>query len=101
MTTFTKDELPSGVNTLEKLSLWVALAMRAANGSKAVVEAEGLFPERVAQVPMVETPNDGLRFICRISLKMDPTFVADKSKKLWEFAEETTLGAIGATFTSN
>jgi hypothetical protein len=101
MTTLALAQIPSNINTLEKLHAWSTLALRAANGPKTVTEAEGFLPERVAQAPITETPNDGLRINCRVNLQIDPAFSSDKTKKLWEFANELTVGTMPVTYTSN
>jgi hypothetical protein len=101
MTTLALTQIPTNINTLEKLHAWSTLALRAVNGPKAVVEAEGFLPEKVVQSPLTETPNDGIRMGTRVSIQFDPSFSSDKSKKLWEFANELTVGTIPVTFTSN
>jgi hypothetical protein len=101
MTTLALTQIPSNINTLEKLHAWSTLALRAANGPKTIIEAEGFLPERVAQAPLTETPNDGLRLGTRVSIQFDPACFSDKSKKLWEFANELTVGTMPVSFTSN
>lgn len=101
MTTLALSQIPSNINTLEKLHAWSTFALRAVNGPKSVVEAEGFLPERVAQAPLTETPNDGIRLGARVSIQFDPAGFSDKSKKLWEFANELTIGSMPTTFTSN
>lgn len=97
----TLSQIPSNINTLEKLHVWSGLALRALNGARSVVEAEGLLPERVAQIPLIETPNDGIRFIVRANIQLDPAYASDKTKKLWEFANEITTGSLPTAFTTN
>jgi hypothetical protein len=102
MTTLTLNQIPSNINTLEKLALWTALTLRSLNGSNAIVEANGLLPELVAQCPTIETPNNGVRQICRLNIGLNPNYASDKTKKLWEFAEELTGGALPTgNWTSN
>jgi hypothetical protein len=50
---------------------------------------------------VVQSPNDGLRHLCRINVPMDPAFAADKTKKYWRFATEMTVGTIPAVYTAN
>ena len=101
MTTLALAQIPSNINTVEKLHAWSALCLRAVNGPKSVIESEGYLPERVAQVPITETPNEGIRLGVRVSIKLDPSFASDKTKKLWEFAEELTVGPLPNGFGSN
>jgi hypothetical protein len=101
MTTLALAQIPSNINTLEKLHAWSTLALRAVNGGKNTIEAEGFLPERVAQAPITESPNDGIRLGCRVNIPVDPSFTSDKSKKLWEFAKELTTGDMPIPYTSN
>ena len=102
MTTLTLSQIPSNINTLEKLALWTALTLRALNGGNAIVEANGLLPEPVAQCPVIETQNNGVRHIVRLNIGLNPNYASDKTKKLWEFAEELTGGALPTgNWTSN
>jgi hypothetical protein len=102
MTTLTLSQIPANINTLEKLHLWSGLALRALNGGNAIVEANGLLPEPVAQAPTIETPNNGVRHVVRVNIGLDPAYASDRTKKLWEFALELTGGALPAgNFTSN
>jgi hypothetical protein len=101
MTTLTTAQIPTNINTLEKLHLWSGLTLRAINGSKAVVENEGFLPERLVQVPFIESPNDGVRSVVRVNIQLDPAYASDKTKKLWEFANELTGGSMPPAYTSN
>jgi hypothetical protein len=101
MTTLALTQIPSSITTLEQLHVWSGLALRAANGPKTSVENEGFLPERVAQCPIIETPNDGIRMLTRVCVQFDPAFSSDKTKKLWLFANELTVGTMPTSFTSN
>jgi hypothetical protein len=94
MTTLTLSQIPSNINTLEKLHLWSGLALRSLNSANAVTEASGLLPEIVAQVPLIETPNHGVRTVIRVCIELDSNYANDKTKKLWEFAKELTGGTL-------
>jgi hypothetical protein len=101
MTTFATSQIPSEINTVEQLALWVNLVLVAVNANKAVVEADNTLPERIAQVNLFQSPNDGLRHLARINVPMDPAFAADKTKKYWRFATEMTVGTIPTVYTTN
>jgi hypothetical protein len=101
MTTLTIPQIPSNITTLEQLHSWSGLALRAVNGPKTSVENEGFLPERVAQCPIIETPNDGVRMLLRTCIQFDPSFSSDKTQKLWMFAKELTVGTMPIPYTSN
>lgn len=96
MTTFTA--LPSGILTVEQVNLWSVLVLQSVNGSKALIEQTNAYPEEVAYWNMFKSPNDGLRTLGRINLPMDPLLASDRTKKMWMFANELTIGAVPATY---
>lgn len=96
MTTFTA--LPSGIITVEQVHLWSDLVLTAVNGSKAIIESTNAYPEEVAQWNLFKSPNDGLRTLCRVNIPMDPLMASDRTKKMWMFANELTIGSVPATY---
>lgn len=102
MVTFNRaNDLPTNIDTLEKQALWLGVTMRATYGTRSVVEVEGLLPERQAQLAFIEAPGGEVYATIRLTVKLDPLFVADKTKKLWEFAQEGTTSAIPAPYKVN
>lgn len=94
-------QIPNQINTVEKLHFWTTLVLRATYGTRSIVEAEGLLPEQMVQCPFIEAPNDGVTAICRTSIKIDPLFTTDNTKKLWQHAIASVDTTIPAAFTSN
>ncbi|MFM2429814.1 MAG: hypothetical protein RLZZ511_1027 [Cyanobacteriota bacterium] len=94
-------DLPTNIDTLEKLAMWLIATFRATYGTRSVVEVEGLLPERQTQMSFIESPSGETYCVMRIAVKLDPLFVADKSKKQWEFAQEGVTSAIPAPYKVN
>ena len=101
MTTLALSQIPSNINTVEKLHAWSGFVLRHVNENVAMIETSGLTPEDRHQAPMIEPPGFGTHYVFRSNIEFDPTHVMDKTKKLWEFARETTAGTIPPGFTSN
>ncbi|MBE9031607.1 hypothetical protein IQ266_17885 [filamentous cyanobacterium LEGE 11480] len=101
MTTLDRNLIPSGITTVEQLSVWAASVIRANAGNTSVVEVRGGDPIYVAQIPVIEDANNIVRIIPRISMALDPIYDAATTGKLWTFAEEITTGTIPLAYTTD
>jgi hypothetical protein len=101
MTTFSSANLPSNITTVEQLAFWCNLVLTVSNGTKSIVERVNSYPEAISQYNVFQSPNDGLRILSRLNIPLDPAVAADKTKKMWMFANEMTAGTIPAIYTSN
>lgn len=97
MTTFSKDNLPASVDTLEKLSAWVGAAFHQINKTATANEGAGA-AQKVAQFGIFNVDsNNTSRLILRHSLELDEKFAID-SKPIWENVKETSFDAIPSAF---
>ena len=97
MTAFNKDQLPSNVNTLEKLIVWAGTAAYQIN--KIVTATEGVgAAQKVAQFGIynVESNNTN-RVILRQSLELEDDY-AINGKPIWEEVKELSQDALPAVF---
>jgi hypothetical protein len=101
MTTLALSQIPSNINTVEKLHAWSGFVLRSVHGQTSLIEVSGLLPEARHQAPVIEPPGGTICYVFRNNIEFDPTHVADKTKKLWEFARETNQNTIPAFFTTN
>ena len=93
-------DIPSQINTLEKLVAWGGLTLANINPSTTAVEGVG-YTERVAQAGVFYVAADNkYRLLIRASIQMSPDYMAGGSK-LWTFAQELSNTAVPATFKSN
>jgi hypothetical protein len=93
-------QIPSNINTLEKLAAWSGLALAYINPSITGVEGQG-YTERSAQAnPYFIQADNRTRLIVRVSLPLSPDYLAGGAK-FWGYAQDLSNTAIPALFTSN
>lgn len=101
MTTITiPAQIPSNIALLEQHMAWSALALDFLNPTIAVLET----PERAekcAQTSIFQAADNTYRLLVRATLPLDPTYVSDRSKKLWMFVQELSNTSLPSGFTSN
>lgn len=103
MTSLAPSNIPSSANpatggSLERLFMWAGLALKAANGTRGAVESDGGSAQPVMQYQIYEAPDGQYRLILRANLRLDPTYITDPTKRLWEFSQELTTGSIPSTY---
>jgi hypothetical protein len=102
MTVFASStDLPSAINSLEKLAMWVGLLMTRINPTIAILEDPGYAPERMCQA-QIRRCDDGKEYcIVRISIPLDEAYKSDITRKLWTFASDISNVSIPTGFKSN
>lgn len=93
-------QVPSQIDLLERHLAWSALALDFLNPTLAVLET----PERAekcVQTSLFQAADNTYRLLVRATLEVDPTYVNDRTKKLWMFVKELNNVAIPTGFTSN
>lgn len=91
MTVLNRSQIPPGIGSIEQLVAWGLLMIETQNGARTVREREELLPEKVIQTSTAGTIDGGPRLTSRVSLPLDPSFVADKTKKLWGHVQELSV----------
>ncbi|WP_017652559.1 hypothetical protein [Fortiea contorta] len=93
-------DIPSAINTLEKLAVWSGLTLANINPSLTAIEGVG-YTERVSQAGIFYVQADNkYRALIRQSIQMSPDYLAGGAK-LWTFAQELSNTAIPAIFKAN
>lgn len=93
-------DIPSQINTLEKLAAWANLTLANINPSLTVIEGVG-YTERAAQAGVFFVAADNkYRLLGRTSIQMSPDYLAGGAK-LWTYAQELSNTAIPTTFKAN
>ena len=88
MTALIKDQIPNQIDSMEELAAWVTLWLSKVNPTRAITEALGENPQRVAE-SFILTADDGTqRLISRVSLELNPNWVSDTSNPIWLHAKE-------------
>lgn len=93
-------DIPSQIDTLEKLHAWSGLALANINPTTTAIEGQG-YEERVtsAGVFYVQASNK-YRALIRSSLEVSPDYLAG-GQKLWSYIQPVSGTAIPAIFRAN
>lgn len=93
-------DIPTGIDTLEKLAAWSGFAL--ANLNPALVAIEGpAYTERVSQAGVFYVQADNkYRALVRHSIQMSPDYLAG-GNKLWTYAMELSDTPLPAIFKLN
>jgi hypothetical protein len=100
MTAFAVSDIPSNINTLEKLGAWVGLALTRCNPNKKVLESPGETPIRVCEAVTIKDDANDYRLVIRLVLPLAPGY-AEATTKFWESAIEIDTAALPTAFKSN
>ncbi|NJN89363.1 MAG: glucose-6-phosphate dehydrogenase [Leptolyngbyaceae cyanobacterium SL_5_14] len=93
-------DIPSAINTVEKLHAWSALLLSNVNPQVIVVEGVG-YTERAAQAGVFYVAADNKhRILTRHSIQMSPDYM-NGNAKIWQYAMELSTIAIPASFKAN
>ncbi len=93
-------DIPSQINTVEKLAAWCALTLANVNSTMEVIEGVG-YVERAAQAGIFYVAADNkYRLLARLSLQVSPEHLAGGTKT-WTYVQDLSNTAIPATFKSN
>ena len=76
-------DIPSQINTLERLAMWSLMALRRVNPTLSVIEIADSPAEKVAQTALVQADDNTIRFIGRVSLEIPSDYADDNTTKLW------------------
>lgn len=100
MTSFAPTDIPSNVNTLEKLAAWVGLALTRCNPTLKILESPDQFPQRVAECVLIKADDNTYRQVVRLVLPVADDY-ASTTKKSWENVTEISNVALPAAFKVN
>lgn len=93
-------DVPSQIDSLEKLAYWAISALATINPTMVVVEGQG-YSERAAQAGTFYVQVDNkFRFLGRVSLQMSSDYLAGGAKA-WQFAQDLSNSPMPAIFKSN
>lgn len=80
MTPFIPANIPTSVNTVEKLNTWTAMILNQLYATQTAIEGDGL-PQRVAQYGLYNVANDNsVRVLLRTSFKIENNFGSSGQK---------------------
>ena len=61
-------DIPTNINTLEKLAAWVGLALERCNPSTKLLESPNTDPQRVAEAVLIRAEDATHRMVIRVSI---------------------------------
>ena len=97
MTTLALNQIPTNINTLEKLVAWAAFATQKCNPTKTIVEQSNTDPINVASVSIFRADDQSLRALVRINLPLDSNY-AESLDPMWTSALEISNTDIPASY---
>lgn len=97
----TTTDIPSSINTLERLAAWSILALARANPTLKILETSASEPERAAQAALIRAEDDTLRLIARASLPIDPAYSENNTVKFWMHTQEISNTSLPVAFLSD
>lgn len=83
MVAFATANLPTGIDTLEKLASWTISALYQAHGADRVQEIEGIAPVPAVEYTLINAPGGVLRLVVRASFEVDKLVLTDITAKPW------------------
>ncbi len=93
-------DIPTGINTLEKLAAWVGLAMSRTNPTKEAREVPYADPERCVQSYLIKDEDGITRLVSRTSIAISEDY-ASGTAKFWTHALELSNTNIPPAFKTN
>lgn len=93
-------DIPTNINTLEKLAAWVGLALTRCNPGLKYLENPDQMAQRVAEVALIKADDNTFRQIVRLALPMDDAY-ATSTKKSWEDIKEISQVQLPSDFKVN
>lgn len=94
-------DIPSQINTLERLAMWSCMALRRVNPTLAVIEVSNQTAEKVAQTAIVQADDGKIRFVGRLSIEVSNDYGEDSTSKLWTKALEFSNTQLPAAYKTN
>ena len=101
MTAFTTADIPSSVNTYEKLAVWVSTVLNNLYPNQTAIESAGAGTRTATSSPfyIIDDATPKWRNISRLSIPLDPNWQKGTAK-IWANAQDLGNLAVPAEFKS-
>lgn len=93
-------DIPTNINTLEKLAAWVGLALSRVNPSVKILENPGADPIRAATSILIKADDGSTRLVVRLSIPVNDNY-AESTSKFWFNCEEIDNTALPSAYKTN
>ncbi|PSB27466.1 glucose-6-phosphate dehydrogenase [Chlorogloea sp. CCALA 695] len=94
-------DIPTNINTLEKLAAWVGLALERCNPSTKILESPNSEPQRVAEAVLIRADDATHRMIIRVSIPINDGYAENSLVKFWQNALEINSTALPTAYKAN
>lgn len=94
-------DIPSNINTLEKLAAWVGLALERCNPSTKLLESPNSQPQRVAEAVLIRADDASHRMIIRLAIPISDAYAENSTVKFWQNALEIDTTALPTAYKVN
>lgn len=93
-------DIPTNINTLEKLAAWVGLALARCNPSQRILEIPNSDAPRAAEATLIKADDGSHRLVVRLSIPIADNY-SEVTQKFWFNATEVSNTALPAAFKTN
>lgn len=93
-------DIPTNINTLEKLAAWVGLALARCNPSLKILEYPNAEPARAAEAVLIKADDNSNRLVVRLSLPIADNY-SESTQKFWFNTLDFSNVALPAAFKTN
>lgn len=93
-------DIPTNINTLEKLAAWVGLALTRCNPSLKILEYPNVEPQRAAEAVLIKADDNSYRLVVRLSIKILDSY-GENTQKFWFNAEEFGNTVLPSAYKTN
>jgi hypothetical protein len=94
-------QIPSQINTLERLAMWACMSLRRVNPTLSIIEVANEAAEKAVQTAIIQADDGSIRFVGRVSIELTPDYAEDNTTKLWTKALELSNVVLPNGFTSD
>ena len=94
-------DIPTNINTLEKLAAWTGLALERVNPTLKLLESPDAEPQRVAQAVLIRADDATHRMIIRVSIPIADDYASNSTVKFWQNANELSNVALPTAYKAN
>lgn len=93
-------DIPSNIDTLEKLAAWVGLALERTNPTLKLLESPDATPQKAAQAVLIQADDASHRLVIRLSIPIADGY-AGSTLKFWQNAQEFSNTALPTAYKAN
>lgn len=93
-------DIPTNINTLEKLAAWVGLALARCNPSLKILEYPNTEPQRAAEAVLIKADDNSYRLVVRLSLPIVDSY-SESTTKFWFNTTEFSNVALPSAYKTN